>query len=553
MLIEIQSDAFKGKGIKDGKIPLRKGLNSIIATESMNNSTGKSSFLLAIDFAFGGDDYAGDKAKIIDNIGHHKINFTFEFFDKPYHFSRSTSNLHKVAICKEDYSQVEEISINKFYSFLLEKYDFEDKSLTLRGAISPYFRISHKSPKELEYFLLGSSKSQPREAVVNLEKLFNRYIEIGKEKDKVDDLVKANNTFNDAVKRNFIHSSIKNDTDLKLAQDKIKELKEELASFCQTADKSIVSLDAENTVKIQEIEKKYRNLRTQKTKLENKIAIANKSLEGLTAPSKEELAVLQSFFPSLNVKKVYAVEKFHESLTDVLKQQITDEIQYYKMQLNQVILELDPIKAEYEKLLPNGSLSKAAFDLYSKKSLEIQKLYDSIENYKKGLKLAAEDSEAKDVLNTKEINVLNEIADITNKKMAELNNLEQTRTWNSPILEFFLPKTDKAKGISHYSLSSRLDSGDGTLSENTILFDLSVLQLTKLPAIAHDLFVRNELDEKRKEDCIKLYATEKQKQIFATFTAINNYSPEIQKIIKDNRVLELYINGGELYGTSVWE
>ncbi len=553
MLIEIQSDAFKGKGIKDGKIPLRKGLNSIIATESMNNSTGKSSFLLAIDFAFGGDDYAGDKAKIIDNIDHHKINFTFEFFDEKYYFSRSTSNLHKVAICKEDYSQVEEISINKFYNFLLEKYGFEDKNLTLRGAISPYFRISHKSPRNLEDFLLGSSKSQPRDAVVNFEKLFNRYIEIGKEKDKVDDLVKANNTFNDAVKRNFIHSSIKNDTDLKLAQDKIKELKEELASFCQTADKSIVSLDAENTVKIQEIEKKYRNLRTQKTKLENKIAIANKSLEGLTAPSKEELAVLQSFFPSLNVKKVYAVEKFHESLTDVLKQQITDEIQYNKMQLNKIILELDPIKAEYEKLLPNGSLSKAAFDLYSKKSLEIQKLNDSIDNYKKGLKLAAEDSEAKDVLNTKEINVLNEIADITNKKMAELNNLEQTRTWNSPILEFFLPKTDKAKGISHYSLSSRLDSGDGTLSENTILFDLSVLQLTKLPAIAHDLFVRNELDEKRKEDCIKLYATEKQKQIFATFTAINNYSPEIQKIIKDNRVLELYINGGELYGTSVWE
>ena len=45
------------------------------------------------------------------------------------------------------------------------------------------------------------------------------------------------------------------------------------------------------------------------------------------------------------------------------------------------------------------------------------------------------------------------------------------------------------------------------------------------PAIAHDLFVRNELDEEKKEECIKLYTMEKEKQIFTEFRFIYNYSP----------------------------
>lgn len=48
---------------------------------------------------------------------------------------------------------------------------------------------------------------------------------------------------------------------------------------------------------------------------------------------------------------------------------------------------------------------------------------------------------------------------------------------------------------------------------------------TSFPAIAHDLFVRNELDEERKEECIKLYTMEKEKQIFTEFRFIYNYSP----------------------------
>lgn len=552
MLVEIQSDVFKGKHIQAGKIEFHKGLNTVVANESTNNSTGKSSFLLAIDFAFGGNTYVTGGGKIIENIGHHAVNFTIEFKGEKVYYSRSTEDLNNVSICDSGYSVIDTISLKEFQKKLAESYGFEDESLTFRGAVSPYFRISHKSSKNLEEFLKGNSMENARDCVVNFEKLFDRYKEIAAEKNNADDAAKAKETFNDAVKRNFIQSSIKTDSDLAAVYEDINRLKEELSELRRTNDKEILAFDSNNAEKLQALEKKYKSISIKKTRLENKIAVAEHSIEGLASPTREELSDLQSFFPGMNVKKVYAVEKFHESLAEVLKLQINDEIQYLTMNLNQTNLDFEAIKSEYEKALPDGTFSKAAFDVYGKKYLELQRLYDCIENYKKGKLIALKDSAAKKELNKKEINVLDEIASQVNLNMAALNGHIQNGKWKNPILKFFEPKTGNAKGVSRYSIISGTDKGDGTESANIVMFDLSILKQTKLPAMAHDLFVRNELDAERKEGCIKLYATEKEKQIFTAFRSIYNYSPEVQAIIEDSCVLKLSTDGGELYGSSKW-
>lgn len=552
MLVEIQSDAFKGKKIQNGKITFYKGLNSVVTSESANNSTGKSSFLLAIDFAFGGKAYAEDEAKIIANVGHHTVNFAFEFNGKKSYYSRSTSDLNKVQVCNSDYSAINTISLVEFEKRISEQYGFEDKSLTLRGAVSPYFRISHKSPKTLSNFLKGSEKQDDRSSVVNFEKLFNSFDRI-KEADKKAEMArKSAEVFSEAVKRNYIPAGIKDDSELEKISEKAEMIKKELAELSRTADKDIFSLDAKNSEKLKLLEQKYRKASGRKTRLENKIAVAEESLEGLNAPTKEELAVLQSFFPGLNIKKVYAVEQFHESLVAVLKSQITDEIQNLKMQFNQAELDFEAVKSQYENALPDGGFSKAAFESYGEKYLELQDLYNRMENYRKSKMIKAESEEAKSALNQKEIDVLNSIADKVNDCMAKLNALVNNGEWKNPVLEFMLPKTRTAKGISVYSLASGNDAGDGTENANVIMFDLSVLKMTRLPAIVHDLFVRSELDEKRNEDCIKLYAAKTEKQIFTVFRSIQNYSEEVQNIIKSNRVLELSVGGGELYGTRKW-
>lgn len=552
MLVEIQSEAFKEKGKVRPKIVFHKGLNTITASESANNSTGKTSFLLAVDFAFGGSSYAEERAKIVTNIGHHTVNFAFEFSGTKEYYSRDTADKNKVAVCDSNYLVQKIISLDDFTKHLAEKYGLEDKSLTFRNAVNPYFRISHKSNKSLSDVLKAVAEESPRIAVINLEKLFNRFYEIENEKEQAEDKKKAAETFKDAVKRKFITSSIETEADFKKAQEKLKNLKEELSAYSKSSYKNMLSLDDTSIEKITAAEQKYKKAGKRKAKLENRIALAKRTIEGFQAPTSQELSVLESFFPGVNLQKVCSIEKFHESLSEVLTVQIEDEIQVLSMQLRAANADFEAVKNEYKSILPDGEFTEAAFKTYGKKYLEIQKLAEDIENYKKGKILEIEEETLKTNLNEKEISILNSIAQKINENMARLNTFVNEGQWKNPVLTFNLPKTKKTRGISSYSLESENDAGDGTKSANAIMFDLSVLYLTKLPAVVHDLFVRNELDDERDEDCIKVYALEKEKQIFTVFRSVKNYSPQVKDIIEENCVLNLYMNGGELYGTSSW-
>ncbi|MGI6675900.1 MAG: hypothetical protein ACOX5N_00240 [Bacilli bacterium] len=57
MLKEIRSDAFKSHGQIRPVISFHNGLNVCKGPDDYPNSIGKSNFLMALDFAFGGSDY----------------------------------------------------------------------------------------------------------------------------------------------------------------------------------------------------------------------------------------------------------------------------------------------------------------------------------------------------------------------------------------------------------------------------------------------------------------------------------------------------------------
>ena len=90
MLIEIQSDAFRTEA-KNGPIrptiKFKKGLNVINGSVTGTNSIGKSTFMMAIDFCFGGKGYA-KLENVKNNVGIHDINFAFKFDSSatPFYF-----------------------------------------------------------------------------------------------------------------------------------------------------------------------------------------------------------------------------------------------------------------------------------------------------------------------------------------------------------------------------------------------------------------------------------------------------------------------------------
>ena len=75
MLDWIYSEKLKTKSRPDGTIHFHKGLNVILGSRDGTTSIGKSTSLLLIDYAFGGDSYL--KTDAIKTLGSMKYNSRF--------------------------------------------------------------------------------------------------------------------------------------------------------------------------------------------------------------------------------------------------------------------------------------------------------------------------------------------------------------------------------------------------------------------------------------------------------------------------------------------
>ena len=73
MLYEIYCDQFHQK-----QIIFNPGLSVVLGTNTGDNSIGKSTFLLIVDYVFGGSSYA-NMTDIIDKVGSHDMFFSFVF------------------------------------------------------------------------------------------------------------------------------------------------------------------------------------------------------------------------------------------------------------------------------------------------------------------------------------------------------------------------------------------------------------------------------------------------------------------------------------------
>ena len=101
MLVEMTSPVFKEKGKARPPIRFKEGLNVVLGKEDGENSIGKSSAMLAIDFVFGGNTYLSSDG--VKHIGDHTIFFTFEFDGRPYRFARNTASPDDFHVCSEGY------------------------------------------------------------------------------------------------------------------------------------------------------------------------------------------------------------------------------------------------------------------------------------------------------------------------------------------------------------------------------------------------------------------------------------------------------------------
>ena len=124
---------------------------------------------------------------------------------------------------------------------------------------------------------------------------------------------------------------------------------------------------------------------------------------------------------------------------------------------------------------------------------------------------------------------LDDICNQVNTKMYELNKKIYGDSRRAPTLNIHGDR---------YSFSTYGDTGTGTAFANLITFDLALLDLTCLPAVAHDLPLLKNIENPAMEKIILLYAASK-KQIFIAIDKIHSYDKVASSVVETHGVIQL--------------
>lgn len=533
MLYEIICDRFM-----QNRVEFHAGLNTVLGDDQGSNSIGKSTFLMIVDFVFGGKDYVMKSSDIQRNIGNHEIKFCFIFDEQNYFFSRNTNDLESVNKCDEDYNILSNIPLNNYCDFLKDMYHISLNEISFRNIVGRFSRIYGKDNLDEKRPLNKVPSEKAGEPTNALLKLFDLYDVIS----ELDFLLKEKaselNAFKNAQKYNYISSAGKrkyaaNSKELTSLNNEKEQISKELNGNLLDLD----SIKSDEMLKLKRslsIAKRYRGTRR------SQLAIIDGNIKETTSLKEAKFDDLLTFFPNAEVRKLSEIDEFHIEISKVLK----FELKQKKAEISKLIAiaqrDIDELEAQINEITQVPNLSKVILIKYS----NLQKRVEMLENENNAfdmlntLKISKGDvKERRDNIKLKQ---LHQLQNIINSKMLEINDYIYSGMKKPPIVTF---------DNNQYAFETVDDTGTGTSYKSMVVYDLSILELTELPLLIHDSVVLKQISDVAIEKIVSKYKRTS-KQIFISFDKISAYGPGSQKILKETKVLELSVNGKELFGMS---
>lgn len=523
--MQIVCDKFTEKSIT-----FHKGLNTIVGDEIASNSIGKSTLLMIVDFVFGGSEYIKKNHDAIEYLGHHEFNFMFEFSGEQLFFRRGTGNYLLVSVCDENYVPQKEIELADFTNLLQEKYKCKLTGLSFRSIVGRYFRIYGKENlnehKPIQYF----EKETAQKSILALVKLFNKYSILQSYEEQITNLTEQKKILSNAAKKELIPNVTK--AAFSKNSKMIDDLSDQLDALKTDIVNSTTDIEALISKEILELKKQKSSLIIKRNALSARLSRIQTSMQSRSTHLDLEMAEFSEYFPDFNIEHAQKVDAFHNSLTKILREELQQADKDLRVSIGELNTEITEIDAKISSNLDLRDAPKVAVDKVVDLVAQIRQLKDENGYYTKAQNLNSSLKKAKDDLGTIKEKILDEICNQINTRMFEINKHIYGELRRAPTLNIHNDK---------YVFSTYGDTGTGTAFANLITFDLSLLDLTCLPAIAHDLPLLKNIENPALEKIISLYAA-RQKQIFIAIDKIHSYDENASETIEKYSVVHLSKN-----------
>lgn len=549
MLYEIECEKFakkvNGQLVPRGRIQLREGLNTVLGDKAAQNSIGKSTFLLVVDFCFGGDDYINPKiCKAKEKLHSHTINFAFKFGNRIDYFCRSTKTPSEIGICDSDYKVLRTQTLKEFKDYLLEAYGITTPSISFREMVGRFLRIYGRE-NYAERYPLKYGDVKPEASIETLEKMFNVFAFIEEYKSVYDDKSKRTKVRDDATKLGEMTNVARTKKEYNANEKEIERLKAELQKLMDREDAELSQEETDNLDKASEIRGQLTVLKRRRSRLVSQLNAVKANMSGGLVPVEEDLSELSEFFHDVDVQKLSQIEHFHDKMQRILSQEMGDEIAQLQILIDAVSAEMARLQEAQRKLGVPVTVSKKFMDQVVDIQRKIDILTAKNKAYDKTAKLKTEKKDAKIQLEDVRETQLQVVETSINQEMTRLNDYIYGGERYAPTIKF----GNSRSGKPTYDFWTEDDTGAGTNFKGLIIFDLALLRLTELPVIAHDSNIFKNIADLPIDKIMELYNQSK-KQIFIAFDKEDTFYDVTRDIVHSTTIIELHENGGELFGWS---
>ena len=546
MLIEVQCDKF----VKNGQIrePIRfhAGLNVVLGDDNGSNSIGKSTFLMILDFVFGGSDYVKKCTDVQENVKTHTINFAFEFDGQKYYFSRNTTEYNKVIPCDADYKPLEDhapITVQQYWEFLCERYGLTAEGITWRSAVGRFIRVYKRDTLDEERPLRSSKDEKTADAIKNYMRLFDRYAAVeaqikqaAEAEDEKEAFRKTTQTYNHV-------RAAKSEKERAENEERIIVLEQSERDLAENSNQGLLDLDSMTARRLTELTEQLINYRRQRARVQTQLNAIRRDMMEQKKGFKRTFTDLERFFPSEEFRTLEDIERFHQKLAKVLADEFAETEK--DMATTYVLLNNEIVRIQEQiteiKNVPN--VSQAILREFARITTELNNLREANQNYdelERLKKVAADYAETRDAVIHDQLLA---IESAVNQAMREISfSILKDATHLPPVL--------RLEKLGKYTFNTPNDGGTGAQYRGLITFDLANMEVAPVPFAVHDSVLLKNIERPVFSEIMRVYAAmeAKGKQVFLAYDTLDSYGDETRSLLEANAVLELSPGGNELFG-----